>query len=139
VRYKLDCAHDWRIQHAFVEIVGDSGASAIELTVDNQQRWWREGRELPEFRGLTDIDLQVSPCTNTLPIRRLNLAVGERANVTAVWLRFPQLELERLDQQYTRVGPHSYRYESGQGAFRADLEVDGHGLVVRYGDLWERV
>ena len=137
--YELQCTPDWRTQRTSIEILNDSGVSTLQLTADELLRWWRDGNELREFRGLSDIDLQISPCTNTLPIRRLNLGFGESASVSAVWVRFPELKLERLHQQYTRISKNQYHYESAHGAFRADLEVDDHGLIVRYGDLWERI
>jgi hypothetical protein len=83
------------------------------------------------------VDLNFSPSTNLLPIRRLELAVGEEGPAAAAWLRFPSLRLERLDQTYRRLGERAYRYESADGAFRRDIEVDEAGLVTRYPGLWE--
>ena len=59
-----------------------------------------------------------------------------RLPVRAAWLRLPELTLEPLEQSYRRTGDRAYVYESGHGAFRANLEVDAEGMVVRYGDLW---
>lgn len=84
-----------------------------------------------------DVDLNFSPSTNLLPIRRLGLDAGAAAEVHAAWLRFPSLRLERLQQTYTRTGERSYRYESADGAFMRDLEVNAAGLVTRYPGIWE--
>ncbi|HSK19551.1 MAG TPA: putative glycolipid-binding domain-containing protein, partial [Longimicrobiales bacterium] len=89
--------------------------------------------------GLTDIDLAFTPATNTLPIRRLGLKTGEAAATDAVWVRFPELTIERLPQRYAHIEDHTYRYESRGGSFTADLIVDGQGVVITYGDIWERV
>ena len=99
-------------------------------------RWTRDGAPAPQVAGCLDVDLGFSPVTNTLPIRRLALAVGAAAPVRAAWLRFPGLELEPLEQVYRRLAPARYAYESAAGRFRAELEVDGDGLVTRYGDYW---
>jgi hypothetical protein len=85
------------------------------------------------------VDLAVTPSTNTLPIRRLDLAVGEGRDVVAAWVRFPGLTIEPLPQRYVRIAEHQYRYESRGGEFTAELEVDTLGVVVRYGSFWERV
>jgi hypothetical protein len=77
--------------------------------------------------------------TNTLPIRRLAPAIGESIDVTAAWVRFPELTLEPLPQRYTRLSERRYRYESNGGAFVAELEVDDAGLVITYEGGWERV
>jgi hypothetical protein len=92
-----------------------------------------------ELTGVMDVDISVTPATNTLPIRRLSLDIGDTAPVDAAWIRVPDMIIERLPQQYTRTSDFHYRYESGNGAFTAVLEVDDAGVVVRYGDLWERI
>jgi hypothetical protein len=83
------------------------------------------------------VDLEWSPSTNTLPIRRLRLAPGDRATVSAAWVHFPSLELERLDQSYERIAQYRYRYRSGR--FVAEIEVDDESLVLRYGESWKAV
>jgi hypothetical protein len=57
--------------------------------------------------------------------------------VRAAWVRFPNLNVEPLDQTYTRLGERTYRYQSG--TFEADLEVDDEGLVLDYPGIWRRV
>lgn len=109
----------------------------IELTVDPEHNWRLNGLERPAVAGCIDLDLNFSPSTNLLPIRRLNLAVGEEAEVKAAWLRFPSFELEPLSQIYRRVDESTYRYESGGGSFVADLEVDRVGFVTNYPGIWQ--
>jgi hypothetical protein len=109
----------------------------IEYSVDAQRRWRLHGAEVPAVEGCVDADLNFSPSTNLLPVRRLNLEVGQEARVQAAWLRFPDFRFEVLEQLYRRTGPTSYHYESGGGSFTAELEVDAAGFVDRYGDLWQ--
>jgi hypothetical protein len=99
--------------------------------------WRSPGEELPTLGQCSDIDLAVTPATNTLPIRRLNLEVGLSREVTAAWLKFPDLTLEILPQRYTRLGPQRHQYQSGTG-FSAELLVDDLGLVTVYSDGGER-
>jgi len=84
-----------------------------------------------------DVDLEWSPSTNTLPIRRLALAIGESKSVSAAWVRFPSLEVQRLDQTYERLEDRRYRYRSGR--FTADLALDQDGMVLQYGVNWNAV
>ncbi|HEU0053514.1 MAG TPA: putative glycolipid-binding domain-containing protein [Longimicrobium sp.] len=111
---------------------------AISIAVEDG-RWTVDGAARPELDGCVDVDISLSPSTNTLPIRRLGLAVGESAEVAAAWVRFPGLTVEVLPQRYTRLDERRWRYESRRGSFVAELEVDADGVVTRYGDLWERV
>jgi hypothetical protein len=94
------------------------------------------GSKLWEVTGCDDVDFEFSPSTNTLPIRRLNLGVGESTAVRAAWLRFPSLALEPFEQTYTRTGETTYRFESGDGRFTRDLTVNDAGFVLDYPGLW---
>lgn len=139
VGYEIRCDGGWVTRRVAVELADGANVHALRLEADDARRWWRDGVEIEAVRGLHDIDLGVTPATNTLPIRRLAPRVGEAPEVTAAWVRFPELEVEPLPQRYVRLGERLYRYESGGGAFEADLTVDDLGLIVRYGGGWERV
>jgi hypothetical protein len=137
VDYRVACDAGWRTRSA--SVAGSVGDEAIEVAieVDGDGRWRLNGRECPQVDGCIDVDLNFSPSTNLLPIRRLGLEVGEEAKVRAAWLRFPSFTLEPLEQRYRRTGAHAWRYESAGGAFVRDLTVDGDGFVVRYPGIWE--
>lgn len=109
----------------------------LELTVDSEQHWRLNGVERPEVDGCFDLDLNFSPSTNILPIRRLNLAIGQQAEVKAAWLRFPSFELEPLPQIYHRLDETRYRYESADGKFVAELQVNATGMVTNYPGIWQ--
>jgi hypothetical protein len=104
----------------------------IELSVDAARRWWLNGAECTAVAGCIDLDLNFSPSTNLLPIRRLELAIGQEAAVRAAWLRFPGFSLEPLEQYYRRIHEAAYRYESAGGRFVAELQVNAAGFVTRY-------
>lgn len=46
------------------------------------------------------------------------------------------MALEPLEQLYRRTGETAYRYESRNGEFVTELEVNAEGLVTRYGEVW---
>jgi len=130
--YDIACDAGW--QTVSCRVTGWTGVARIDIDVraDGARRWRVNGAECPAVAGAIDIDLNWSPSTNLLPIRRLGLAVGTEGPVTAAWLRFPGFALEPLAQTYRRLAPGVYRYESGGGRFTADLDVDDAGLVTRY-------
>jgi hypothetical protein len=107
-----------------------------EISVDTRRRWRLDGEEIPEVEGCADLDLNFSPSTNLLPIRRLALGAGQGAEVRAAWLRFPGFTLEPLNQYYTRTGEAAYRYESAGGRFAAELKVSEEGFVTEYPRFW---
>jgi hypothetical protein len=138
VSYTVYCDRAWNTRSVRVALDHASTSRDLVLTVDDQHRWWHDGKELSEIAGCIDVDISLSPATNTLPIRRLSLAVGEERDVVAAWIRFPDLVVEPLAQRYARTSERLYRYSSDGGAFTADIEVDAQGLVVRYPPAWER-
>jgi hypothetical protein len=109
----------------------------IEISSDAARRWRLNGIEVPEVEGCIDVDLGFSPSTNLLPIRRLDLAVGQEANVTAAWLGFQGFSLEPLDQVYRHTDAGVYRYESAGGSFTAELTVNAVGFVTQYPGFWQ--
>lgn len=151
VQYVVVLASDWSTRA--VEIVMRSGAESepqtLKLTVTPDHHWQidREPSPAPAMpqddptalQGLIDIDLGFSPVTNSLPIRRLDPAIGEAVAVTAAWVRFPELTIEPLPQRYVRLAERRYRYESAGGAFVAEIEVDDLGLVTAYEGGWQRI
>lgn len=139
LEYRIDCDAGWRTRQAEVAGFVNGARFELALTADGAGRWQRDGAPTTAVDGALDIDLGFTPMTNTLPIRRLDLDVGDRAAVRTAWLRFPALDLERLDQAYLREGDRLFRFEATiDGAlFVARLATDGHGRVLQYEGLWE--
>ena len=105
------------------------------LERDAKGNWSVDGSAVKALKGCTDIDLGCSPSTNTLPIRRLRLAIGTSQTIQAAWVMFPQLTAIKAAQTYTRLDEFTYRYSSG--TFEAELAVDDDGLVAAYAE-WRR-
>lgn len=139
LRYRIDCDEAWRTRSALIE--GEMGGRPVrfDLAADGAGQWTRDGQPVPEVAGAMDVDLGFTPATNTLPIRRLGLAVGGSAPVRSAWLRFPELRLEPLEQTYTREAEHAFRYRADVDGepFTARLDTDAFGRVLRYEGLWE--
>lgn len=135
--YQIVCDEAWHTLAANVKGWLNHTLIDIRLKTDPGKRWWMNDAEQPDVMGCIDIDLNFSPSTNLLPIRRLGLAVGESGEVNAAWLRFPSFKLERLSQQYRRLDENTYRYESAGGQFVAELKVNSFGFVIEYPNLWQ--
>jgi hypothetical protein len=90
--------------------------------------------------GCIDLDLNFTPTTNLLPLRRLDLAVGQAAEVRSAWLEWPAAVLRPLVQRYVRRSSAEYDYEADlpdADMFVAVLRVDPNGWVLDYGGLWQ--
>jgi uncharacterized protein len=137
LNYHVICNTTWQTLSA--NVVGWLGDTIIDIYIktDANGYWWLNEVDQPDVIGCTDIDLNFSPSTNLLPIRRLNLAIGQSADVKAAWLRFPTFKLELFPQQYRRLNEKTYRYESAGGQFVAELKVNGVGFVLDYPGIWQ--
>jgi uncharacterized protein len=133
--YHVRCDASWTTRSGRVSGWLGQTSVDLEIAVDTDRNWRVNGVECASVAGCIDLDLNFSPSTNLLPIRRLNLEVGQEAEVKAAWLRFPSFELETLVQIYRRIDQSTYQYRS-EPDFVADLEVDEFGLVTNYRDLW---
>jgi hypothetical protein len=134
--YRIACDERWQTRAASVAGWVGERTVEIQLAVDGARRWQFNGEQRPQAAGCLDLDLNFSPATNLLPIRRLGLAVGAAAPVRAAWLRFPGFSLEPLEQVYSRISAGVYRYESAGGAFVTELAVDAMGFVTDYPNFW---
>jgi uncharacterized protein len=139
----IACDSGWRVLRLSVENLLEGGG--IELHADGEGHWSDpDGRVRSEFAGCIDIDISATPFTNTLPIRRLELEPGKSNEIEVVYVAlFPNLVLQRAGQRYTRLeaseNTRRYLYESMTTDFRAELDVDGDGIVIDYPGIWERV
>ena len=120
VEYVVQWDDQWRTRH--VEV-----------------RCGRRRIALDSFLGCDDVDIMAVTFTNTLPIRRLRLAVGEAHEIRAAYVTVPELQVRVAPQRYTRLGANEYRYEGLGTDFTAVLTVDDDGIVIDYPQLSRRV
>jgi hypothetical protein len=133
VRWSVGVDHEWVTRRADVHLDVAGSLRVRTLTHDGNGAWQVNGKARPDLDGCLDVDLGITPATNTLPIRR----VGDTAAVDAAWVQFPSLDVSRLSQRYERLGERRWRYSSG--TFKAMLETTAEGVVVRYQKGWEAV
>jgi hypothetical protein len=134
--YRVTCDGKWQTLSAEIEGWSGDEQVTIALRADTSRRWRLNGKPWSPVDGCDDLDLQFSPSTNLLPVRRLNLAIGEEAEVVAAWLRFPGFTLEPLRQSYRRLSPLRYRYRAGD-SLEKELTFNRAGFVTRYPGFWE--
>jgi len=142
--YRLECDGSARVRTARVRLWRGDAEHRLDLRGDGAGGWADgSGRPLPGLQGCTDLDIAVTPFTNTLPIRRLGLRPGAFAEIAVVYIDVPLLEVTRAPQRYTRLKTDgdggSYLYENLDNDFRAELPVDADGVVKDYPGQWRRI
>jgi hypothetical protein len=138
IHYAIRVDDSWTVRHFM--LFRDAEEPDLWLAHDGAGRWGEvNGAKRFDLEGCTDIDLGCTPFTNTLPMRRLGLAVGESAEIMAAWVDVETLLVVASPQRYTRLDERRWRFEALSSGFVADLEVDEDGLVLDYPNLFRRV
>jgi hypothetical protein len=139
--YRLAWDESWRLRDAELVVVTERFTRSLSLRTDGQGHWRRgDGVTLDDLDGCSDVDIWPTPFTNSFPIRREPMTVGERREFKVVWIRAPDLAAHPQPQAYTRLGERLYLFENLDGSgFSAELPVDEDGIVMDYPDLFRRV
>jgi hypothetical protein len=140
LHYRVRCDAEWRTTEATID--GWHGARTVELRVRRARAgsWTLNGVPCPAVAGCIDLDLSFTPATNLLPLRRLDLPVGQAAEVRSAWLEWPAAVLTPLVQRYRRRSVTEYDYEAdlpGAAKFVGVLRVEPPGWVLDYSGLWK--
>ncbi|WP_430471611.1 putative glycolipid-binding domain-containing protein [Thalassospira lucentensis] len=123
------------------------GGQTLHVVADGDGHWHDilGDRPVPSLDGCFDVDIGVTPATNTLAIKRLGLAPKARQDIVAAYVPLPsQIEGAFLpvpaQQRYTcLIADRRYRYEGLFRSFKAELELDRFGLVMNYPDTFRRM
>jgi hypothetical protein len=138
VMYEMSLKLDWTFEAILLQRT--DGVMTV-LRRDDDGGWFDMHADgLPELEGCIDIDFEMTPFTNTLPIRRAPLAIGETRRFRMAYIPADTLGPFVDEQTYTRLSDRVYRFENGEGEdyFTADITVDENGFVVDYPQLFER-
>jgi hypothetical protein len=143
VSYQLTCDASWRVAGLTISAASAAGHRTLTLSADRHGHWLADGQPRPDLDGCIDVDISLTPLTNTLPIRRLAWAPESPQDLDVVYVSAPDFTIHRASQRYTLLSAGAtdrtvlYRYESG--SFMADLTVDSDGFVSDYPEGWHRV
>lgn len=143
VDYELELDADWATRTAHIAGRSAAGRCTTSIITDGAGHWQIDGRVSPGLDGCRDVDLESSVLTNALPVRRLRLTDGVRAEAPAAYVRAVDLTVERLDQTYELVrdkaGQQRYEYAAPAADFSCRLAFDSAGLVRDYPGIAIRV
>ena len=138
--YKICCDAEWRVKHVQINEIGSD--LTAELASDGAGNWTNgAGTAQPQLARAIDIDISITPFTNTLlPICRLNLQSGQAQEILVVYVQLPPIAITTDRQRYTCLETgRRYRYESLDSDFTREIEVDASGLVTNYPGLFRRI
>lgn len=138
VTYVVRLSATWQVRQFM--LFRDLDEPDLWLGTDGTGRWGEiNGAHRHDLAGCTDIDLSVTPFTNSVPIRRLALDVGDEADVIAAMVDVESLGVLPARQRYRRLAARRFEYTNLESGYRAEFDVDEYGLVHDYPDEFRRL
>jgi uncharacterized protein len=142
VSYSIEVDAAWVTRSARITGRTAAGLREVLLESDGAGHWVIDGEPAADLDGCLDVDLESSALTNTLPVHRLDLRPGGRAEAPAAYVRALTLTAGRLDQSYAKIPgeaePPRYDYAAPAFGFTARLVYDASGLVADYPGIARR-
>jgi uncharacterized protein len=131
ITYVLRLSATWQVRQFL--LFRDLDQPDLWLGADGTGRWGEmNGAHRPDLAGCTDVDLAVTPFTNSIPIRRLTLGVGDGADVTAAMVDVDTLGVVPVRQRYRRLALRRFEYTNLDSGYSTEFDVDEYGLVHDY-------
>ncbi|RAU82295.1 putative glycolipid-binding domain-containing protein [Pontibacter arcticus] len=138
IEYHIIIDQKWKVKE--ISLISLLTKDKLVLKSGLNERWYDEkNNEIAELKGCIDIDISLSPITNTLPIKRLGDSLIKRTKITVLYINLTNWKHEKVEQYYTKISNNLYKYEGVFRNFEADLPVDNFGFVMTYPTLFKRV
>lgn len=139
VDYRIESDRHWQTRLLSLDQRLGDEYRTLRLAQNNDGAWTKNGEPEETLAGCTDVDLGITPSTNTLPIRRLSMPVGGSKEIDAAWVRVPGLSVTRTRQRYSRGSEYGYTYQNLGSGFKALVTVDADGVVTAYDGVWKQI
>ena len=128
VTYVVRLSATWQVRQFL--LFRDLDEPDLWLGTDGGGRWGEiNGAHRPDLDGCTDIDLACTPFTRTLPIRRLQLDVGDAAEVRSAVIDVETLGVVPVTQRLHRLQPRRFEHTGSTDDTSIVFDVDEYGLV----------
>ncbi|WP_181064384.1 putative glycolipid-binding domain-containing protein [Pseudoclavibacter sp. AY1F1] len=112
---------------------------SLTLTSNGRGDWRVGDHAAPELSGALDVDIRATPLTNTLPMRRLGLEVGEDREISVAYIDTDTFAVFLDRQRYRRLGRTRYLFQAVDGSFEREITTDEQSFVTSYPGLFTRL
>ncbi|RYF93850.1 MAG: hypothetical protein EOO02_23990 [Chitinophagaceae bacterium] len=137
--YTLHIDQSWRTKMVAIDFRNGINSNRVILENDNEGNWNSESIDATSFKNCIDIDLSLTPFTNTLPIRRLNFDLDLTQEISVLYFDLMNFEIYPARQRYRKVSEGVYNFQTVPKDFEAIVETDDEGFVINYPGLFKRM
>jgi hypothetical protein len=138
VKYLIKTTLNWNVVSFDIKYVLNGSRYSISAS-HVMDSWIINGQLREEFKNCIDIDITLTPFTNTLPIKRLNFQPTKPQPIEVLYIDVLENSIRVARQQYTKNSDTEYNFQNVPNDFEADIIVDNDGFVVHYPELFERI
>jgi uncharacterized protein len=138
IYYAINLDKDYQINAVHLQCPFNNSFDVSLLHKD--EKWYDlQGNHLSQYDDCDDVDISITPFTNTIPIRRLHLTLGESRKIPVIYIDPLENTLTRTLQRYTYMENSRYRYENLTSGFVSEVITDSTGIVVEYPGIWKMI
>lgn len=138
VEYSLLLDKNWKTLSLTASSIHNNVVQHLEYSSDGNGNWKDRDKPVERLEGCIDIDIPLTPFTNSLPINRLALPVGTEAEVRVVYVDLLAQKISPLSQKYKRTAMDAYLYQNVPNDFEAVIQTDAAGFVLDYPTLFRQ-
>jgi len=143
VAYMITCDIIFQFRKIELTLEGES-KKELSLNLDKTGLWYDEkGMWHQELDGCHEPDINFTPLTNTLPINRLNLEIGETKQIKTAYIALPQMTISPVIQSYECLAKDEngaiYLYKNLTSNYEAELSVNAGSFVKEYPGLFKMI
>jgi hypothetical protein len=132
VHYVVRVDEQWRLRQFL--LFRDQEEPDLWLGVNPAGQWGEiNGAYRPELDGCIDLALTCTPFTESLPMKRLLLGVGDAAEVVVALVDEETLQVTPTVRRYERIAERRWVVDG------VELEVDDHDLVLDHPGRFRRL
>lgn len=136
--YFIKTNNNWETFFVNIKYRINNIENKIQLEKDSNGNWLLNNDKEDKFKNCIDVDISITPFTNTLPINRLQLSQNTEQQIKVVYINIFEQEIKPVEQIYQRLSDTKYLYKNVPNDFEAEIEVDESGFVVDYPYLFVR-
>jgi hypothetical protein len=138
VEYLIKTNQNWETILLEIYSRHSDKTQSIRLQSDGKGNWTSNDGNAEQFKGCIDVDLSLTPFTNTLPIKRLRLNQNQSKEIQVIYCNLLEEQIKPVRQKYICLSKTKYHYENIPNDFEATIEVDEEMFVVDYPSLFFR-
>ncbi|HXS35907.1 MAG TPA: putative glycolipid-binding domain-containing protein [Flavipsychrobacter sp.] len=136
VEYHIHTNKEWEVYLVSIHMQLDSKSETIALE-NKDGIWYLNSKPEPSFKSIVYIDISLTPFTNTLPVNGMAFENDKQQIIDVIYFDLLEKKTKPSKQIYTRLSTNKYLFQTYDGSFKAEIEVDEQGLVTDYPQLFE--